>query len=128
MANRLNKEIPNSHILDQYSNPSNPLAHYDGTAEEIIEACDGAALVRGGPVTRCRQAGHACCHGRHGRHDCWHCPQDQAEDPDVQGAPLSEFAACTHVPQVVGVDPYGSILAQPDEINATDVTTYAVRQ
>ena len=35
VANRLNKEIENSHILDQYSNPSNPLAHYDGTAEEV---------------------------------------------------------------------------------------------
>jgi len=37
VAQKLNKEIPNSHILDQYSNPSNPIAHYDGTAEEIIE-------------------------------------------------------------------------------------------
>ena len=35
------QEIPNSHILDQYGNPSNPLAHYDGTAEEIWEACEG---------------------------------------------------------------------------------------
>ena len=35
------EEIPNSHILDQYGNPSNPLAHYDGTAEEIIRQCDG---------------------------------------------------------------------------------------
>ena len=35
------QEIPNSHILDQYSNPSNPLAHYDCTAEEIWEQCDG---------------------------------------------------------------------------------------
>ena len=23
----------------QYRNPANPLAHYDGTAEEILEAC-----------------------------------------------------------------------------------------
>ena len=37
VAKKLNKEIPNSHILDQYSNPSNPEAHYNGTAEEIIE-------------------------------------------------------------------------------------------
>ena len=36
-AKRLNREIPNSHILDQYANPSNPEAHYNGTAEEIIE-------------------------------------------------------------------------------------------
>jgi cystathionine beta-synthase len=35
VAKRLNEEIPNSHILDQYSNPSNPLAHYESTAEEI---------------------------------------------------------------------------------------------
>lgn len=25
----------------QYANPSNPLAHYEGTAEEILEQCDG---------------------------------------------------------------------------------------
>jgi cystathionine beta-synthase len=41
VAKRLREEIPNSHILDQYGNPSNPLAHYDGTAEEIIRQCDG---------------------------------------------------------------------------------------
>lgn len=35
VAKRLNEEIPNSHILDQYANPSNPLAHYENTAEEI---------------------------------------------------------------------------------------------
>lgn len=35
VAKRLNEEIPDSHILDQYANPSNPLAHYEGTAEEI---------------------------------------------------------------------------------------------
>ena len=35
VAKRLQEEIPNSHILDQYSNPSNPLAHYETTAEEI---------------------------------------------------------------------------------------------
>ncbi len=37
LAKRLNKEIPNSHILDQYSNPSNPGAHYEFTAEEILK-------------------------------------------------------------------------------------------
>lgn len=38
---RLKNEIPNSVLLDQYRNPSNPLAHYDTTAEEILEQCDG---------------------------------------------------------------------------------------
>ena len=37
VAKKLNNEIPNSHILDQYSNPSNPDAHYDGTAQEILD-------------------------------------------------------------------------------------------
>ena len=37
LAKKLNKEIPNSHILDQYSNSANPDAHYKYTANEIIE-------------------------------------------------------------------------------------------
>jgi cystathionine beta-synthase len=37
VSKKLNRETPNSHILDQYANPSNPEAHYNGTAEEIIE-------------------------------------------------------------------------------------------
>jgi len=41
VARRLNAEIPNSHILDQYANLSNPLAHYEGTAEEIWKQCGG---------------------------------------------------------------------------------------
>lgn len=36
LAKRLNQEIPNSHILDQYQNPNNPGAHYEYTAQEII--------------------------------------------------------------------------------------------
>ena len=36
LAKKLNDEIPNSHILDQYANPANPNAHYKYTAEEII--------------------------------------------------------------------------------------------
>ena len=37
VAKKLQSEIPNSHILDQYANPSNPQAHYDGTAQEILD-------------------------------------------------------------------------------------------
>lgn len=36
VAKKLQKKIKNSHILDQYSNPSNPNAHYQSTAQEII--------------------------------------------------------------------------------------------
>ncbi len=37
VAKKLQKEIPNSHILDQYDNPSNPNAHYETTAQEILD-------------------------------------------------------------------------------------------
>ncbi|KAE9552988.1 hypothetical protein FO519_003792 [Halicephalobus sp. NKZ332] len=40
VAIRLLKEIPNSIMLDQYRNAGNPLAHYENTAEEIIWALD----------------------------------------------------------------------------------------
>uniref|UniRef100_A0A674NVM7 Cystathionine beta-synthase n=1 Tax=Takifugu rubripes TaxID=31033 RepID=A0A674NVM7_TAKRU len=57
MAWCLKNKIPNSHILDQYRNASNPLAHYDATAEEILEQCDGkldmlvAGIGTGGTLT-----------------------------------------------------------------------------
>lgn len=37
LAKRLTTEIPNSHILDQYANPVNPETHYHTTAQEILE-------------------------------------------------------------------------------------------
>lgn len=37
VAKKLNKEIPNSHILDQYGNPDNPRVHYETTAQEILD-------------------------------------------------------------------------------------------
>ena len=40
VAKRMQKEIPKSHILDQYANPSNPKAHYEGTAQEILDDFD----------------------------------------------------------------------------------------
>ncbi|XP_010078951.1 PREDICTED: cystathionine beta-synthase, partial [Pterocles gutturalis] len=40
VAWRLKNEIPNAHILDQYRNASNPLTHYDTTAEEILQQCE----------------------------------------------------------------------------------------
>jgi cystathionine beta-synthase len=41
VAKKLQKELPNAHILDQYGNPSNPQAHYETTAEEIIQDLNG---------------------------------------------------------------------------------------
>ena len=40
LSQRLAKEL-NGHVLDQYKNPGNPLAHYEGTAEEIFEQTKG---------------------------------------------------------------------------------------
>ena len=37
LAKKLQAELPNSYILDQYANPNNPNAHYKGTAQEIID-------------------------------------------------------------------------------------------
>jgi len=89
VARRLNREIPNSHILDQYTNPSNPLAHYDGTAAEVWEQCEGKVDMivltagTGGTLTGMARR-------------------------------LKELNPRLIV---VGVDPKGSILAQPDPLN-----------
>merc|ERR1719238_671645 len=40
LSQRLAKEL-NGHVLDQYKNAANPLAHYEGTAEEILEQTGG---------------------------------------------------------------------------------------
>lgn len=49
VAKRLEKELPNAHILDQYGNENNPLAHEFGTAEEIWTQTEGQikAIVAG---------------------------------------------------------------------------------
>jgi len=42
IRDQLNAKVANSaHILDQYSNESNPLAHIEGTAQEILRQCGG---------------------------------------------------------------------------------------
>lgn len=57
VAARLQKELPNAHILDQYSNPNNPGIHYHTTGEEIWRDLNGAvdmvvvAAGTGGSIT-----------------------------------------------------------------------------
>ncbi|XP_038206797.1 cystathionine beta-synthase-like [Zerene cesonia] len=98
VAKRLSKEIPNAVLLDQYNNVCNPLAHYDTTAEEILWSMDDDVdMVVIGAGTCGTISGVA--HKIKER-----CPK------------------CV----VVGVDPYGSILAQPEEINESDVQMYEV--
>lgn len=89
VARRLEKEIPNAHILDQYGNPDNPLAHEYGTAEEIWTQTEGkikavvAGAGTGGTVT-----GLARGLRKH--------------NPDVK---------------IIAADPQGSILAFPPSLN-----------
>ncbi|XP_003463971.2 cystathionine beta-synthase [Cavia porcellus] len=98
VAWRLKNEIPNSHILDQYRNASNPLTHYDTTAEEILQQCDGkldmlvASVGTGGTITGI---------ARKLKEKCPKC-------------------------RIIGVDPEGSILAEPEELNRKEKTTYEV--
>ena len=56
VARRLQSQLPNAHILDQYTNPDNPQAHYDG---------HGA----GDPRRARRQARHGRDRRGHRRHD-----------------------------------------------------------
>ncbi len=93
VARRLNQVIPDSHILDQYSNPSNPAAHEEGTGQEIVDQCGGRidAVVMtagtGGTISGVARKVKAMVPG------------------------------C----QIIGVDPVGSILAGPGEIKSYKV-------
>ena len=93
VAKRLKEILPNSHILDQYNNPDNPLAHYHGTGAEIVRQCGGRldAIVMtagtGGTLT------------------------------GVARKLKEEIPGC----RIVGVDPEGSILAGPGEIKSYKV-------
>lgn len=94
VANQLQKILPNAHILDQYSNPDNPLAHYEGTAVEIMEQTDGgkfdafvAGAGTGGTLTGCAR-------------------RFKEDAPHVR---------------IFGVDPVGSILAGPEPVGSYKV-------
>ncbi|KAF9054536.1 cystathionine beta-synthase [Panaeolus papilionaceus] len=101
VAQRLQREIPHAIILDQYRNVNNPLAHEYTTGPEIVEA------VTSTPSTTAK-------------------PSSQKVDVIVAGAGtggtitgLSRAIKGKHNPDclVVGVDPKGSILALPQELN-----------
>jgi len=88
IAKKMNKEIPNSHILDQYANPANPNAHYKFTAEEIInEFPDGLDMLVAGVGTGGTITGLA--------------KRLKEYYPNIK---------------IIGVDPYGSILGGGTEI------------
>ncbi|KJZ76501.1 hypothetical protein HIM_04230 [Hirsutella minnesotensis 3608] len=89
VARRLEKEMPNAHILDQYANKDNPLAHEFGTAEEIWEQTGGKVdAIIAGAGTGGTISGLARGIKKHNK--------------DVK---------------VVAADPHGSILALPESLN-----------
>lgn len=98
IARKLEQEIPGGWIPDQYENINNPDAHYYGTGLELIEQTKGKidVLVAGAGT----------------------------------GGTITGTAKVLkeHIPgiKIIGVDPYGSILAQPEELNKSDVTYYDV--
>jgi cystathionine beta-synthase len=87
---RLNAEKPGcAHIMDQYMNPYNPIAHYDSTAEEILSQLGGKIDML---VATAGTGGTICGLARKIKEKSPNCI-------------------------IVGVDPVGSILAQPSEMN-----------
>nr|CDJ82417.1 Pyridoxal phosphate-dependent enzyme domain containing protein [Haemonchus contortus] len=60
---RLQSEIPGAIILDQYRNVGNPLAHYEQTAEEIIDALDGNVDCVVSFINHWKQGNHVICLG-----------------------------------------------------------------
>jgi len=60
--NQLLKELPNAWCPDQYTNLDNPLAHFMGTGQEILEDTQGrvdylvCAISTGGTITGCARA------------------------------------------------------------------------
>jgi len=104
VALKLQREIPGGIILDQYRNVNNPLAHELTTGPEIVEA------ITSTPSTSAR-------------------PSSGKVDALIAGAGtggtvtgLSRAIKKKHNKDciVVGVDPKGSILAIPEELNAED--------
>jgi len=88
IAKKINKDTPNSHILDQYANPNNPDAHYKFTAQEIInDFPNGLDMVVMGVGTGGTITGTA--------------KRLKEEYKKIK---------------VIGVDPYGSILGGGTEI------------
>lgn len=98
VAQELQRQTPNSIVLDQYRNAGNPLAHYDGTGAEILWQLDNKVDM---VVVAAGTAGTISGIGRKIKEQAPNC-------------------------KVVGVDPYGSVLARPKELNETDVQSYEV--
>ncbi|KAI5753180.1 hypothetical protein M8J77_024336 [Diaphorina citri] len=88
-AHRIASQMKNAVVLDQFRNPNNPLSHYETTAEEILRDTGGKVDMI---VLGCGTGGTASGIGRKIKEKCPSC-------------------------KLVGADPFGSILAQPQSLN-----------
>lgn len=89
VAERLTKETPGAITFNQYGNISNALANYDQTAEEILEACDNKV-------------------------DAVVCGAGTGGTITGIAAKIKEKAPSC---KIVGIDPVGSTMAEPAELN-----------
>jgi cystathionine beta-synthase len=89
IAFQLQKELENAHVLNQYWNVGNPIAHYNETGQEIWDQCDGKVdyvfmgAGTGGTVTGAAR-------------------KLKEKNKDIK---------------IIAVDPNGSILAPDEEMN-----------
>jgi cystathionine beta-synthase len=89
IAFKLSLELEDAHILDQYKNPGNTMAHYDETGQEIWDQCDGKldylfiGAGTGGTLTGISR-------------------KLKEKNPDIK---------------IIAIDPIGSILAEPAQLN-----------
>jgi len=93
VAKQLKEILPNAHVLDQYGNPDNPAAHYDGTGEEILAQTDGKLDA---------------------------CVMTAGTGGTITGTAKKLKEKVPGV-KIVGVDPKGSILAGPGPIHSYKV-------
>jgi cystathionine beta-synthase len=113
VARRLQKEIPNAHILDQYGNPENPRAHEYGTAEEIwrqVQAL-GPEAVAGGDGGGSSSSSSGSSRGR-----LRAVVAGAGTGGTVTGLARGLRRHDPHI-KLVGADPQGSILAWPPSLN-----------
>ncbi|GIZ43766.1 hypothetical protein CKM354_000698100 [Cercospora kikuchii] len=93
VAKKLEKEIPGGVILDQYSNPNNPLAHEFGTAAEIVEQTNALSSSLKAVIAGAGTGG------------------------TITGISRGIRKAHGDKVKIVAADPKGSILAVPAQLN-----------
>ncbi|KAI0032303.1 cystathionine beta-synthase [Vararia minispora EC-137] len=101
VAKHLQQTIPHSVILDQYSNPNNPLCHELGTAQEMIDAVEEDARTPTRPTS--------------GKVDVFFA--STGTGGTLTGVARGLKKAHNPSAKVIGIDVKGSLLAVPPQLN-----------